>query len=204
MKAPKAFDVYTQKFTSAVRGDYQGGDDFAALQAESAGVTINSVSGTAIGGTRTSASIFTRSSGVWIDRVIIPISSVSGTFVDGETVTETTSSSTGVIESVSDTMMVLHTISAAFSGAKTLTGSTSGATATGGTATNVVTDLKSWLVWSHASGTTTAGTTCRVVSNTSSAITVDGTLHATGTAVILFQNEQALRDAMDIEYGTSS
>ena len=84
MKAPESFNVFTQKFDPAVRGNHEKLDDVAAFETNVAGVTINSVSGTAIAGTRTSATVFTRSSGVWIKKVIIPISSVSGTFVDGE------------------------------------------------------------------------------------------------------------------------
>lgn len=199
MKPPESFNVLTQEFDPYVRGNCAQMDPMDAMKLNAAGIVINSVSGTAIAGTRTSANIFTRSAGVWYSKVIIPISSVTGTFVVGETVTETTSTSTGVIEEVTASKMVMKTITKAFTGAETLTGGTSGATATGGTPVNVVTDLKGKLAWSHTSGTTTAGIWCRIVSNTASAITVDQTLHATGTAVILVDDEAAAREAMDID-----
>jgi hypothetical protein len=70
----------------------------------------------------------------------IPFTGLTGTFVLGETVTETTSAETGVILwiEVSGTTGVLGLgdVSGAFTGGLTLTGGTSSATATGGTAQN--------------------------------------------------------------------
>jgi hypothetical protein len=181
------------------------------FKADTAGYTITTVAGTAIAGTRTSATVFTRSAGVWYDRVIIDISAIVESapytnFSVGETVTESTSTSTGVVEQVTATQLVLKTISAAWTGAETITGGTSGVTATGGTAVNVVTNLKGQLIWSHASGTLTAGTWCKVKSNTASAITIDsagaGALNATGTAIIIQPTMEKAREAMDIDYGS--
>lgn len=199
MKAPECFDVLTQQFDPYVRGNCPKMDPLDAMRLNAVGIVINSVSGTAIAGTRTSGTVFTRTSGVWYSKVIIPISSVTGTYVVGETVTETTSGATGVIEEVTASKMVMKTITLAFTGAETLTGGTSGATSTGGTPVNVITNLKGKLVWSHTSGVTTAGIWCRVVSNTASAVTVDQTLHATGTAIIIVDDEAAAREAMDID-----
>jgi hypothetical protein len=202
MKAPKSFNLFTQTFEPDVRGDYPGGEDYDALQASTAGITITTVSGTAVAGTRTGDTTFTRSSGVWIERVIIAGTFTPANWTDGETVTETGSSSTGVLESISATKMVLNTITKAFTGSAVLTGGTSGETATGGTATNVTTNLKGWLAWSHASGTLTAGAWVRIVSNTATVLTTDGTLHAVGTAVVLTRDKRAARNAMDISYGS--
>lgn len=71
--------------------------------------------------------------------VKIPIpGSVTGTFVVGETVTESTSSAVGVIRRDDSTdgsakALYLSVTSGTFTGGQTLTGGTSGATATGGT-----------------------------------------------------------------------
>lgn len=70
--------------------------------------------------------------------VAIPIpGAVTGTFVLGETVTETTSAATGLVKRIdvagSSKVIYLSVVSGTFAGAKLLTGGTSGATATGGT-----------------------------------------------------------------------
>lgn len=70
-------------------------------------------------------------------RIPIP-GAVTGTFVVGETVTESTSSAVGVIRRNDSTdgttkALYLSVTSGTFTGGQTLTGSTSGATATGGT-----------------------------------------------------------------------
>lgn len=70
-------------------------------------------------------------------RIPIP-GSVTGTFVVGETVTESTSSAVGVIRRNDSTdgttkALYLSVTSGVFTGGQTLTGGTSGATATGGT-----------------------------------------------------------------------
>ena len=206
MKAPQSWNPYTQQLDSYPSLESKTPGDYDVLQANTSGYTIVSVSGTAIPGTRTSAVIFTPTSGVWIDRVIIDISAIVAAgaytnFAVGETVTETTSTSTGVVEEITGTMIRLKTISKTFTGAKTLTGGTSGVTATGGTATNVITNLKGKLLWSHADGVLTAGTWCRIVSNTATAVTIDGALNTTGTSIIIVNNEQAARDAMNITLG---
>jgi hypothetical protein len=155
MKAPKGYNIWTQKFDDAVHGDYGAPmTSKDALELNTAGITISSVSGTAIAGARTSATRFTRTSGVHIDRVILPLTGATGTFTVGETVTEAASSSTGVVESATTTQVILKTISKAFTGSAVLTGGTSAYTATGGTAVNCLTPLAGKLAWSHTSGTT--------------------------------------------------
>lgn len=208
MKAPQSWNPFTQELDPYPSLEFESVEEYDALQANTSGYTIVTVAGTAIAGTRTSATVFTRSSGVWYDRVIIDISAIvaSGGFSNfavGETITETTSGATGVVEEVSTVRLVMKTITLAFTGGETLTGGTTGVTATGGTANNIVTNLKGQLVWSHASGTLTAGSWLRIVSNTASAITIDGALHTTGTAVIIVANVQRARDAMDLTLGTA-
>lgn len=207
MKAPACFNVFTQKFDATLTGSFAPIDPIEAIKANTAGIPLTTVSGSAIAGTRTSSTRFTRTSGVWIQEVILPLSGVTAsggytTFYPGETVTESSSSSTGVVIEASTTELRLKTISAAFTGGLTLTGGTSGVTATGGTAVNVVTPLRGKLIFSHASGTLTAGTVLRVKSNTATYLDVENSLHATGTAIILCDNEAAMRDAMDISYGS--
>lgn len=69
--------------------------------------------------------------------VKFPVTSVSGTFVEGETVTESTSTATGTLRriDVSGTSGDLYIVPATgtFTGGETLTGGDSSATATGGT-----------------------------------------------------------------------
>lgn len=69
--------------------------------------------------------------------VKFPVSSVSGTFQEGETITESTSSATGTLrrdDSTADTpVLYIEPASGTFTGGETLTGGTSSATATGGT-----------------------------------------------------------------------
>jgi len=209
MKAPQSWDPITQlidPYPSLALGQHVS--EYDALQANTSGYTITTVAGTAIAGTRTSAVVFTRSARVWIDRVIMDFTGLTAAgaytnFAVGETVTETTSSATGVVEEISLTRMVLKTITAEFTGSKTLTGGTTGVTATGeASPVNILTNLKGQWVWSHASGTLTAGSWLRIVSNTKSAITIDGALHSTGTAIIIVKDLQAARDAMDIDIGS--
>jgi hypothetical protein len=182
-----------------------------ALELNSAGVTISDTllgSPTAIAGTRTSATRFTRSSGVWYDAVVIDISSVvaSGgydTFYPGETVTETGSSSTGVVVEATATRLVMKTITGTFTGSATLTGGTSGVTATGGTPTHKITNLKGWVVWAYVNGGGAGtGTFSRVTANTATYVDVDiNNLHASCDRIVLFKDEAAARDALDISYG---
>jgi hypothetical protein len=69
--------------------------------------------------------------------VRFPISSPSGTFVEGEVVTESTSSATGTLrrsdQSGGTPCLYIEPLSGTFTGGQTLTGGTSSATATGGT-----------------------------------------------------------------------
>jgi hypothetical protein len=69
--------------------------------------------------------------------VRFPISSIVGTFSEGETVTETTSSATGVLrrndQAAGTAALYIAPATGTFTGGQTLTGGTSGATATGGT-----------------------------------------------------------------------
>ncbi|MGE0536638.1 MAG: phage tail tube protein [Pirellulales bacterium] len=63
--------------------------------------------------------------------------SITGTFVEGETITESTSSATGVLRRAdvggASKALYISVTSGTFTGGETLTGGTSGATATGGT-----------------------------------------------------------------------
>jgi len=190
----KGFDVIAQKWTDGVTASAESLSTKDALDLNTAGQTISTVSGTAIPGTRTSGTRFTRTSGVWIDYVVIPISAIVAAgvydnFVVGETVTETGSSSTGVVQDVTTTKLVLKTITKAFAGSATLTGGTSGVTATGGTAVNVLTPLKGKLAWSHTDGTLTAGNWVRIldVATTGAYFNTIATdaLHSTGTSVVI-------------------
>ena len=70
--------------------------------------------------------------------VEIAVSSVSDTFTDGETVTESTSLATGRFHQIdADDNMELTTLTGTFTGGKTLTGGTSTETATGAAATDL-------------------------------------------------------------------
>lgn len=209
MKAPLSWNPITQLLDpnpSLIAGRKMS--EYDALQGNASGYTITTVSGTAIAGTRTSATVFTRSAGVWYDRVIIDFTGLTAAgaysnFAVGETVTETTSTATGVVEEVSLTRLVLKTITVGFTGGLTLTGGTTGVTATGeASPVNIVTNLKGQWIWSHASGTLTAGKWLRIVSNTKNTLTIDGALHTTGTAVIIVKDLQAARDAMDVDLGS--
>jgi hypothetical protein len=208
MKAFEGFDILTQKYNPAVMGTHEPLDPFETLKSNTAGVTVNSVAGTAITITRTSATRATRDSGVWIKRVIIDISAIVAAgaytnFVVGETITETTSNSTGVVEEVSTTRLVMKTITKAFTGGKTLTGGTSNVTATGGTATNVIEDLRGKFVWSYvnADGVGT-GKWTRVIGNIATYLDIDGTLLTSADRIIIADTEAKAREAMDVSYGS--
>ena len=84
--------------------------------------------------------LFLAALGTVYKTIKIPVSGASGTFVEGETVTESVSSATGVVRSVDITagsgFLYVSVSSGTFAGGgKTLTGGTSGATATDGTLT---------------------------------------------------------------------
>lgn len=198
MIAPQGFNIITQTFNADVNLGHPKIGAEEAMELNTAGVTISTVSGSAIGGTRTSATRFTRTAGVWIDFYIIPLTAATGTFTVGETVTESGSSSTGVVVEATTTRVVLKTISAVFTGSATLTGSTSAYTATGGTVVTCLTNLKGQWAFSHASGTLTAGNWVRITNSTAAYIDIDGALHATGTAVVIHPNEHEARRAMSI------
>ncbi len=63
--------------------------------------------------------------------------SITGTFVEGETITESTSTATGVLKRLDDggssKALYISVVTGTFTGGQTLTGGTSSATATGGT-----------------------------------------------------------------------
>lgn len=64
----------------------------------------------------------------------VPITSISGTgFVEGETVTESTSSATGTIRRVDPAHLYVERATGTWTGGQTVTGGTSSTTATGGT-----------------------------------------------------------------------
>lgn len=75
--------------------------------------------------------------GAAYDCVKFPVSGITGTFSEGETITESTSSATGVLRRSDQTAgtpaLYIDPASGTFTGGQTLTGGTSGATATGGT-----------------------------------------------------------------------
>lgn len=201
MKAPFCFDLRTQRLCPRRMRDQDAAltsAEVAAMQLNQRGFTVSSVSGSAIAGTRTDADTFTRAAGYWLDEVYIEHGGVTGTFQVGEAVTEATTSAAGYVKEVTSSHIVIRgpiTV-AQFSGDKVLTGGTSGATCTGnGTKAETVTDLKGYWVWSHASGSPATGVWLRVNSNTATAINVDGTLHATGTAVMLFKNSADAHEA---------
>jgi len=204
MKAPFCFDLRTQKLDPRRMENQAPLLTTAILEAmkmNERGFIVNTVSGTPIAGTRTDADTFTRSADYWVDEVKIDHGGYSGTPVLGEEVEETTSGAKGYLKEITTTHIVIRgpiTV-AAFVGDKLLTGGTSGFTCTGNaTITTDVTNLVGQWVYSHASGTLTNGVWCRVVSNTSVAINIDGTLHSVGTAVILCASAAAARDAFDM------
>lgn len=75
--------------------------------------------------------------GAAYDCVRFPISGGSGTFTEGETITESTSSATGVLrrsdQGAGTPALYIDPATGTFTGGQTLTGGTSGATTTGGT-----------------------------------------------------------------------
>lgn len=193
------FDPFTEKLV--LREGHTPAFLTAFVEALKTPVVINSVAGTAIAGSLSgSDKIFTRTAGYWIDQVRIPISSVTGTFVVNETVTETTSSATGVVEEVTSTHLTLKQpfATATFTGAKTLTGGTSGATATGGTPAETLTDLKNQVVWAHLSGSTGNGALERITANTNSTFTTVTAMQSTATAAIIFKDAESAAEAMDV------
>jgi len=207
MRPPSNYDIFTQTLSPSLAHDESVVGATEALKFATAGQTIVTVDGTAIAGTRTSATRFTRTAGTWNQTVIILISAItpSGvnlTFQLGETVTESSSSKTGVVLNVNTTQLTLGTLSGNFTGGLTLTGGTTGVTATGGVAAHQLQNLAGKLVWSHASGTLTAGTWLMITKNTAAYLDVSGTLHATGTAVIIVGSAADARAAMDLTYGS--
>ena len=81
--------------------------------------------------------ILTALFGTTYNTVRFPVSSVSGTFSSGETITESTSTATGTLRRIdvsgSTPMLYIVPVAGTFTGGQTLTGGTSSATATGGT-----------------------------------------------------------------------
>jgi len=207
MRAPIGFDIETQQFDAAVRGDHVPLDPLEVLQANTAGVTVNSVAGTAITSTRNSATKITRDAGVWISRVIIPISAIVAAgaytnFVVGETITETGSSKTGVVESVTASLLILKTIDGEFTGAATLTGTTSSVTATGGVANNVLEDLKGQWIYAYVNPTVATGTWSRITSNVKDYLNTDvNDILGSADRIIICKDKDTARKAMDIDYG---
>lgn len=204
MKAPFSFDLRTQLLDPR-RMAHQDAllslAEVEALKLNERGFVTNSVSGTAIAGTRTDNDTFTRSAGYWVDEVKIDHGGYTGIPVLGEEVTETTSGAKGKLKEITSTHIVIRfpiTV-AAFVGDKLLTGA-GGFTCTGnGTIVTDVSNLAGQWVYSHKSGDLTDGLWMQVVSNTSTTVDVDGTLHSTGTAIILFSSASAARDAISMD-----
>lgn len=200
----KIFDPFEQEFVLPEGVSPRNLD--ATVNALRMSVRIKNVIGTAIGGALSgSDKIFTRTTGYFIDRVIIPISGIVATetesnFRVGEHVVETTSNADGIVVEVTPTQVVLKTITVAqFTGNKTLTGQSSTVTATGGTVTEKLTDLSNKLAWVHVSGTPAAGELTRIISNTATTFTTLAAMFTGGTAVILFDDADAAVAAMQIE-----
>jgi hypothetical protein len=208
IKPPNGFNIWTMALEPGLANDHTISAGVEALELAHAGYAIADVTGTAIPGTRSTALTFTRTAGTWNKRVKLPITALVATagyptFALGETVTESSSSHTGVVECVDSTSLTLRTISDSFHGSQTLTGGTSGVTATGGTPVHELEDLagEGKLVWSHPSGTVTTGKWVRVNSNTATILTVNAALETTGTAVIIADDEQDALSRMTITYG---
>lgn len=118
-------------------------------------VTIQLRQAKNVSGTGVKALEFTH---VWRQGGKLGISSVTGTFQVGETVTETSSGATAVVYRVSDTELILHTnLVAAFTGGLTVTGGASGATATGATGGMTHLGMKMRVALSAAANTVAIG-----------------------------------------------
>lgn len=59
-------------------------------------------------------------------------------------------------------------------------------------------------VWSHKSGEPEDGVLLEITDNGTDTVTVDGVLHATGTAIMVFETEQDALDAMTLVLQTSA
>lgn len=104
------------------------------------GQTVKEMSEVTIGGEPRSkwfGQILVAAFGAGYDCVKVPISSIVGTFSEGETVTESTSNATAVLrrndQGAGTAVLYLDPASGTLTGGQTLTGGTSSATATGGT-----------------------------------------------------------------------
>jgi len=176
-----------------------------ALRENAVGLKINSLAGTAIAGTLSGANlIFTSSSAIqWIHTQRLTVGAITGTMVVGEAITQATSSAAGVVlgieEGSTTNYITIGTITvAAFNATNVVTGSTSGATATPTAVSTALVDLTGCWVFSHVSGTTTTGSFVKVLSNTAAAITTDAAMMAGSTAIIVFQDEDAVLNALDL------
>lgn len=153
-----------------------------------------------ITGTRTDANTFTATSANFVANFVITHAAMTTPFTVGETVTETDTSATGVVVEAAYTWTRLRPTSATlFNGAKLLTGGTSGYTATGtGKTTNLKALAGKWC-YSYNPSYANNGVFLKITSNTATTCDVDGTLEATGTRLVIFDNENEAYGAVDIE-----
>ena len=150
-------------------------------------------------GVRTSASVFTRTDGGFVDKVTITHAVLPVAFTINETVTETGSNAQGVVlEATKDRTVIRPTVDEQFTGTAVLTGSTSGITATGTGKTAVLKNMAGWWVYSYDPANVNTGVFAQVVSNTATAVTIDGTLQTVGTRLIVYPRREDALKAVDI------
>lgn len=150
--------------------------------------------------TRTDANTATATSANFVANFVITHAAMTTPFTVGETVTETGTSATGVVVEAAYTWTRLRPTSATlFAGDAVLTGGTSGYTATGtGKTTNLKALAGKW-AYSYNPSAPNNGVFLKITSNTATTCDVDGTLEATGTRLVIFDNEGEAYAACDIE-----
>jgi hypothetical protein len=132
---PKASGQFAPRHESAVDESAYGVIDGLYDQQTVKNMTIVELE--AILGDSWVGHLLTAAFGLSYPCIKIPVSSVSGNFVEGETITETDSSATGTLRRTdedqgSSPALYIVPVSGTFTGGKALTGGTSSATATGG------------------------------------------------------------------------
>jgi hypothetical protein len=133
---PKSSGVFTPKVDTAVNDGAYGVID--AVRDVQAVKNMTEISFQARAQSTFLGHLLMAAFGTAYATVRIPIpGSITGTYVEGETITESTSSATGVLRRLdaggSVKALYIAPSSGTFTGGQTLTGGTSGATATGGT-----------------------------------------------------------------------
>lgn len=150
--------------------------------------------------TRTDANTATATSANFVANFVITHAAMTTPFTVGETVTETGTSATGVVVEAAYTWTRLSSTSATvFAGNALLTGGTSGYTATGtGKTTNLKALTGKW-AYSYNPSAPNDGVFLKITSNTATTCDVDGTLEATGTRLVIFDNENEAYEAVSLE-----